>query len=160
MNEKELTFAPVRPYGARMRKPVLALLKSHGLRCDEASVVVPGTPDDEAARAIERMKVDLLVMPFHAHLDRYGQTVNGIGLLRALSPLFLQRRIPVLMPISSNSALSSFPRQFDELKRTRPDIAELVLPLPESRVDDVRYSAGLIREIRSRVAALQVNVAA
>jgi hypothetical protein len=140
------TFAAVRPYGEGIRVRVFSFLASMQLDLADGQIVEPGTPDDEAARMIDGFDADLLLLPFHLHRDRDGRAVDGVGVALQLSPAFMRRRVPILMPVSGFSEGASFPRRLDELTQTRPDVIRTLVPMPESQIGDA--------EIRARIASM------
>lgn len=95
----------VRPYGARVRNRVEALLERAGLVMDDA-VIPEGTTDDEAVRAVLASRHAILVVPFHGHRDTRSASIDGLAFVRALEQAAGSRRFRVLMPVSSFGAAS------------------------------------------------------
>lgn len=80
----------VRPYPPHIRSRVFAVLEDLGLAIARTDVVPTGTPDDEVLARLRRERCDVLLVPFHAHPDRNGQLVHGLGLISKI-----RRELPV-----------------------------------------------------------------
>lgn len=128
----------VRPYLARVRTRVFALLRSAGLDPADALRVEMGPPDDEAIAAIIEADPDVLLVPFHAHRDAEGNRLDGLTLCGRLHETAGASLAPVLMPITPMASASlrlmagSGERAalFTELLERR------ILVLPEDEVDE------------------------
>lgn len=137
MPEARRRFAVVRPYPGSIGRRIAAFVAELGFEGSDELIVPTGVPDGEAAVWAGRQEVGLLVLPFHVHKDRHGEYVDGTGVAALLSPAWARHRIPILMPVTRFSWSARFPRRFEELQARRPEIAELVVPVPESRIGDV-----------------------
>lgn len=147
------TYALVRPYANVIRNEVATWLSS--LSYQRTHQLEAGTPDQAAAEWIENLHgYDLLVLPFHVHLDANGNKVDGMGVVRLLGDLFLARRIPMLMPVSTYSLQGSFPRALQALAEDRPRAHALLVPVSESNAGDPVAAAALERLAAARTAAL------
>ncbi len=128
-------FGVVRPYEDWMREKVFAFLDSIGYTLGKGWVVPTGTPDDDAVAWVERTPIDLLVLPYNKHrtVDD-GPFVDGVGVALLLSEAFVARGIPVVMPTTDFSMGVSFDRRFAELRERRPEVAALIIVMPESKI--------------------------
>ncbi|HJL20426.1 MAG TPA: hypothetical protein RMH99_32465 [Sandaracinaceae bacterium LLY-WYZ-13_1] len=122
-----------RPYTARIRSRVFGILERCGLRPADDDVLPAGLSDDEVLARLEPSTGLVLLIPFHAHRDARGQTLNGLDLIRRLReerPGF--ERTPVLCPISNVglAAASLMLSRYDEA------LFERVLFLHEDELDD------------------------
>jgi hypothetical protein len=142
-------FGVVRPYEDWMREKVFEFLDSIGYTPGEGLVVAPGTADDQAAAWIDRTPIDLLLLPYHKHRSEAGPFVDGVGVAMLLSNAFVERAIPVVMPITDFSMNVSFDRRFSELREKKPQIADLIVVMPESELGSVEIAAH-IRDIAGR----------
>lgn len=119
----------VRPYGARVRTKAFALLEKADLVVDEGDVITDGTPDAEAVRIATTARRRVLLVPFHAHADRAGQPVDGLGFVRALVTAAPHRDLRVLMPVSRFGAATV------ALAQDKGEVPACVLVLPEDELD-------------------------
>jgi hypothetical protein len=90
------------------------------------------------------LEVGLLVLPFHVHRDRNGEYVDGTGVATLLAADWVGRHTPILMPVSRFSWSARFPRRYRTMRTRRPDVARLVVAMPESRVGDEAIRAALV----------------
>jgi hypothetical protein len=91
----------VRPYPARIRSRVLRVLEEAGLRAASEDVLPAATPDDEVLHALRPAPGLVLLIPFHAHRDREGGSVNGLDLIRRIrEEVPALERTPIVCPIS------------------------------------------------------------
>lgn len=129
-----------------MRVKVFSFLESLGYVPGEGWVVSQGVADEKAAAWVDRTPLDLLLLPYHKHRNVDGAFVDGVGVALLLSEEFAERGVPVVMPATDFSMNFSFDRRFGELREKRPEIADLVVVMPETKVSDVEIAAR-IREI-------------
>lgn len=90
----------VRPYNAQIRERVTSLLKRVGCRFQDDHVIAVRTPDTVAVEQVVRLQNPTLLLPFHAHRDTLGQSVDGITFFEKL--LARASAVPwrALMPIT------------------------------------------------------------
>jgi hypothetical protein len=119
----------VRPYGARVRAKAFALLEKVDLVVDEGSIIPDGTPDAEAVQVAATARRRVLLVPFHAHADRTGRPVDGLGFVRALVAAAPHRDLRVLMPVSRFGAATV------ALAQDTGTIPACVLVLSEDELD-------------------------
>ena len=136
-------FCVVRPYASHIRTLVFAALRDLGFDIEHPHVVPPGTPDDEAIEDLAGVGCDLLLLPFHVHEDRHGARVDGLGVAALLPAGFPARQVPILMPVSTFSFSGGFQRRLAELERIRPEIADLIIPLPQADISTEAVRARL-----------------
>ena len=136
-------FGVVRPYDDWLRNRVFDFLGGLGYTLGEGLVVAPGTPDIEAAAWVERVSIELLLLPYHKHRATTGEFVDGIGVASLLSRDFAERPVPVLMPITDFSMGASFQRRFRQLEEKHPAIAERIVVMPESEIGSPDIAARL-----------------
>lgn len=128
----------VRPYLARVRTRVFALLEAVGLDPSVALQIDIGTPDDEAIAAIIEAKPDVLLVPFHAHRSPNGDRLDGLTLCGRLHQAEQTPGAPILMPITPMSAanLRLMTGSGDRAQLYRELLERRILVLPEDEVDD------------------------
>jgi len=80
----------VRPYGRSIRQRVFALLERAGLVVQEADVIPKGTSDESVLERLRERPPEILLIPFHAHRDEHGESLNGIAIAERLAPARLQ----------------------------------------------------------------------
>lgn len=98
----------IRPYGPHIRARVFALLERAGVTVAERDVIPKGTSDDDVIRALRTRRARVLLVPFHAHRDDAGRSVNGIDIvLRVVSELPNFERVPIVMPVSSSASAAA-----------------------------------------------------
>ncbi len=128
------SFAVVRPYPSQIRKRVFSFLQSMSFELGPGLELATGTPDDVAARWLEAVVVDMLLLPFHVHRDANGSVVDGVGVALRIPKHFVERNTMILMPVSAFSLSSTFPRRFEELQKARPGVHRQVILMPESEI--------------------------
>lgn len=95
-----LRIVAIRPYSARIRSQVFATLEALDARVQTA--IKEGATDDEALEAARSAEADVLLIPFHAHRDRKGALVHGLGLIeRIRAEIPAHASTPILCPIST-----------------------------------------------------------
>lgn len=95
-----MRIAALRPYSARIRSHVFSTLEAMG--AEVTTLVEAHATDDEAVDAVRRTAADVLLIPFHAHRDRLGELVHGLGLIeRIRAEVPAHASTPVLCPISN-----------------------------------------------------------
>lgn len=94
----------VRPYGPRIRAKVFPLLEGVGMRIESSDVIPAGTSDDEAVARVLTTGNDVLLVPFHGHVDDQGRRVDGLEVLRRLAVIRPSFPWLVIMPVSNFAA--------------------------------------------------------
>jgi hypothetical protein len=135
------SFVVVRPYPAQIRKRVFAFLEENGF--EPGAEIAVGTPDAEAAAALDHSDHDLVLLPYHKHKDSEGAWVNGLGVARELGEAVIARRVPILMPVDEFTFASSFQRELRELNEANPAIAALLVVMREGEIGSAEISAQL-----------------
>ena len=139
----------VRPYGRQIRERVFALLDRAGLSPREEDVIPKGTDDEQVVATLRRQRPDVLVIPFHAHRDGRGETVNGLDLIeRLLEEAPELSSLPILMPASMTALPAAHLRLSPLAPRPLPErVRSRILLIDESDLD----APGLADAIRDHV---------
>ena len=139
----------VRPYGRQIRERVFALLERAGLSPREQDVIPKGTDDEQVVATLRRLRPDVLVIPFHAHRDGHGETVNGLDLIeRLLEEAPELSSLPILMPASMTALPAAHLRLSPLAPRPLPErVRSRILLIDESDLD----APGLADAIRDHV---------
>lgn len=94
-----LRIVALRPYSARIRSKVFAVLERLGAEVE--TTAEPSASDAEAAASLRGLKADALLIPFNAHRDRAGRLVHGLSLIRRVREEVAEhRRTLVICPVS------------------------------------------------------------
>ena len=142
--ESRGVFGVVRPYEAFLRERVFAFLGELGYEAGEGLVVPCETADEDAADWASTTPMDLLLLPYNKHRDVTGSFVDGVGVAMRLAHDFAERRVPIVMPVTTFSYRASFHRRIEELDDKRPDLTRCLVVLPEAELG----SPDLSRRIR------------
>ncbi|MFT5353327.1 MAG: hypothetical protein ACI9KE_000525 [Polyangiales bacterium] len=74
----------VRPYSAQIRARVVSLLERVSCRFDPGHLVPAKTTDSVAIDQVISIGNATLLLPFHAHRDGQGQSIDGISFFEQL----------------------------------------------------------------------------
>ena len=95
----------VRPYDEAIRRRVFGILEQAGLSIGERDIIAPGVSNEEVLEQLEWCRDHTLLIPFHAHRDESGKSLNGVSLYREVRDRWPHLRDnPVLMPVEDASA--------------------------------------------------------
>lgn len=142
----ERIFAAIRPHDARIQERVFALLEGLGCKLGAGMSIAPKTPSHIAARRINEFEdIDLLLLPFHVHRDSTGRTGDGVEVASLLSTQGEHPTYPILMPVSTFSLHSSFPRRQQDIAQARPEIHRRIIVMPETEIGSYEVRSRLLR---------------
>lgn len=148
----KVTLLIVRPHRAQIRERVLALLARLGIDTDDPTILPPGTSDDEALRAMRRDRPSALLIPLHAHRDKQGRLLNGLGLAQRIDEQFPdQVDMPIFMPASPMGMATL------ELALARapgdgglsPRLRRRLVPVPLDSLDDIGLVTAITKTLRA-----------
>lgn len=154
MSEEGLSIGPrvlvVRPYAARIRGRVFAVLRQAGLDVDHATTIPRGTPDADAIARIVQAQPDVLVVPFNAHRDPQGEALDGLTLCRRLFETPGAPEAPVLMAVTRMAAanLRLMASSGEHAAAHRELLEHRILVLSADEVDDAEAPARVVAHLR------------
>ncbi len=146
------TYAVVRPESLKLRGRTYTLVESLGYARGQGMVLPLGTPDAAAAKWLNGLSPDLIVLPYHLHKDSTGETVDGVGVALLLGEAF-ERNVPILMPVSGFSRQARLDARLLELHGRRPGIWRAVVTFAESEVGSTRLTSRILRAAGARPSA-------
>ncbi|MFK7998282.1 MAG: hypothetical protein AB8H86_01750 [Polyangiales bacterium] len=102
MNDEKTEFPTtiVRPYNIQIRQRVTSLLERVGCRFRDDHIIAVRTPDSVAVEQVVKIQNPTLLLPFHAHRDMLGQSVDGVTFFEKLIERAAHVPWRVLMPIT------------------------------------------------------------
>ena len=95
----------VRPYAEKFRKQIFSILEAAGLHIHSRDIIPSDTTDEQVLKLLAVRRDCTLLIPFHGHMNKNKNLVNGITLYRSVyDHLPEMRGCPVVMPVDKFSA--------------------------------------------------------
>jgi hypothetical protein len=69
--------------------------------------------------------------------------VNGLGVAQKLGPAFLEREVPILMPIDEFTFASSFEREYAEALAAAPGLTDRIVVMRECEIGEASIAKSI-----------------
>lgn len=142
----------VRPYRRAVRDKVFDLLERVACFVREEDVIPAGTSDAQAVARVLSARERVLVVPYHAHRDSYGQMLDGMSFIRCLSEAAEDRfRWRVIMPVTGQGAAGLELARSGSTPLLDPQVEQSLLTLDAAALDNPATESRLDRFLRGGV---------
>jgi hypothetical protein len=140
-----LSYGHFRPYPGRLGGAVRSFVEGQGFTLGRGGEIEAGISNQEVARAIIKVRLELIVLPFHLHRAKDGSVLDAVGVLLQLPVEADIGRLTFFMPVRDFSWGASFQRRLDELSELRPHFISRILVAHESELGTPALAARLRR---------------